>query len=208
MPRIAIVERHRKFLVTACLALSAIGCTDTRGEKDPDRSYPLDPQLVYWDALESLCGKAFEGRLVESAAADEPFEDGRLVMDVGDCDVAEVRIHVSVGDDRSRTWVISTTAAGLRLTHDRRRADGTEGETSGYGGDTRDPGEATVQDFHAARRTGERSRAEASVWTVEIHLDSLFVYAHRREGSDGRLRLEFDLHEPVDAPPSSWGQGR
>jgi hypothetical protein len=33
----------------------------------------------------------------------------------------------------------------------------------------------------------------------------MFVYALRREGSDRRFRIEFDLATAVAAPPPPWG---
>jgi hypothetical protein len=43
------------------------------------------------------------------------------------------------------------------------------------------------------------------VWTVEVHPGEAFVYALRREGTDRRFRMRFDLTRPVAAPPAPWG---
>jgi hypothetical protein len=43
------------------------------------------------------------------------------------------------------------------------------------------------------------------VWTVEIVPGEMFVYALRREGTDRRFRIEFDLTRAVAAPPAPWG---
>ena len=76
---------------------------------------PLDP----FDRLAALCGKAFEGRIVSPpAAADAAFAAQRLVMHVRECSSDVIRIPFHVGDDASRTWVVSRTASGLRLKHD------------------------------------------------------------------------------------------
>src|SRR3712207_8407608 len=48
------------------------------------------------------------------------FAGKRLVMHVRDCSPNEVRIPFHVGEDRSRTWIVTRTAAGLRLKHDHR----------------------------------------------------------------------------------------
>ena len=39
--------------------------------------------------------------------------------------------------------------------------------------------------------------AATNVWTVEVVPDRTFVYALRREGTDRRFRIEFDLTRPV-----------
>ena len=69
--------------------------------------------------------------------ADASFTGQRLVMDVRQCTDDEIRIPFHVGKDRSRTWVISRTATGLRLKHDHRHEDGTSDALTMYGGDSR-----------------------------------------------------------------------
>lgn len=190
--------------LAAATALACGGCGSDRVGED-ERSYDLDPQLVFWQSLQDLCGRAFEGVVVESVPADPSFENRRIVMHVRSCDVAEVRIPFIVGEDRSRTWVLTTTADGLRLKHDHRHEDGTEDEVSRYGGDTEGPGSATAQDFPADRYTVQLvPQAAGNVWTIEIEPGERFAYALRREGSDRRFRVEFDLSEPVAPPDAPW----
>src|SRR3990170_4674639 len=64
--------------------------------------------------------RAFAGRLTESNASDSAFARSRVVMHVRECSPGEVRIPLHVGEDRSRTWVITPTGSGLRLKHDHR----------------------------------------------------------------------------------------
>jgi hypothetical protein len=198
----------RSRALTAVLTLAILACSGQE-RADPDSAdladETPDPQLVFWDELQELCGLAFEGRLVESVPPDPSFEGQRMVMHVRECDRAEVRIPFHVGEDRSRTWVVTPTATGLRLKHDHRHEDGSEDEVTQYGGDTSGRGEATAQDFRADAHTAELIPAAATnVWTIELHPDSLFAYALRREGADRRFRVEFDLTRPVDPPPAPW----
>jgi hypothetical protein len=47
--------------------------------------------------------------------------------------------------------------------------------------------------------------ARTNVWTIEVDPDRRrFVYALRREGTERRFRVEFDLGRPVTAPPPPW----
>jgi hypothetical protein len=125
---------------------------------------------------------------------------------VRECEIGEIRISFFVGEERSRTWVITTTAAGIRLKHDHRHADGTEDEITQYGGNTRGQGTDRVQDFHADALTADLVPAAATnVWTIEIEPGRLFAYALRREGTDRRFRVEFDLRAPLETPPPPWG---
>jgi hypothetical protein len=81
------------------------------------------PAVQFFHALQQLCGKRFAGTIVADQpppAADDPFTGRALEMHVRDCSADEVRIPFAVGEDRSRTWVITRTATGLRLKHDHR----------------------------------------------------------------------------------------
>ena len=170
-------------------------------------SAPLtDSQEAFWTALQSLCGRAFAGRLTVGGPADSLFERGPLTMHVRQCSDNSVRIPFHVGENRSRTWVVTRTASGLRLKHDHRHEDGSEDEITQYGGDTRDPGTATRQEFHADSLTASLiPAARTNVWTLEIVPGERAAYALRREGTDRRVRVEFDLKTPIAAPPPPWG---
>ena len=165
-----------------------------------------DAQGRFWTALQSLCGRAFRGRLTEGNASDSTFRREELVMHVRECTPGEIRIPFHAGADRSRTWIVSRTAPGLRLKHDHRHADGSEDRITQYGGDTRDAGSASRQEFHADAHTAELiPAARTNVWTMELVPGERFAYALRREGTDRRFRVEFDLGAPVAPPPAPWG---
>ena len=111
------------------------------------------PQETFWAALQSTCGRAYGGRIVEGNASDSAFRTSPLRMHVRTCAPGEIRIPFHLGEDRSRTWVITRTATGLRLKHDHRHEDGSEDPITQYGGDTPDVGTATKQEFHADAHT-------------------------------------------------------
>lgn len=174
----------------------------------PPGRYPsvATQQQQFWAALESICGKAFAGRVIEGNASDSAFRTSQLRMHVRSCSAEEIRIPFHVGGNRSRTWVITRTATGLRLKHDHRHADGTADPITQYGGDTRNAGSGTKQEFHADSLTAALiPAARTNVWTVEVIPGDRFAYALRREGTDRRFRVEFDLKTPVAAPPAPWG---
>jgi len=176
------------------------------------RLAPASPQDAFMARLQALCGRAFEGRVVTSDPADAAFAGKRLVMHVRQCSAGEVRIPFHVGDDRSRTWVITRTPGGLRLKHDHRHQDGTPDELTMYGGDTRSPGTAVRQEFPADAysialftRTN-RSVSNSNVWAIEV-TGTAFAYELRRPPIPGGrfFRVEFDLARPVAPPPPPWG---
>lgn len=185
-------------------ALLAVACAP-QAPPPPEAALPA-PQEEFWTALQAQCGLAFEGEQAERVPPDDVFTDRRLVMHVRECDSGVIRIPFHVDDNRSRTWVISRTPDGLRLKHDHRHEDGSTEDLTWYGGDTEDPGTATRQEFPADEETaGMLPEAATNVWTVEIVPGQTFAYALRREGTERRLRVEFDLSRPVSPPPPPWG---
>jgi hypothetical protein len=167
------------------------------------------PQATFFQNISALCGQAFEGRVVTTDAADAAFASERLVMHVRECSATELRVPFHVGENRSRTWVITRTAEGLRLKHDHRHEDGAEDLLTHYGGDTTSDGAATRQEFPAdefSKRLFREHGNPASVdniWAMEIHPGRTFAYELRRPNR--HFRVEFDLTRPVPAPPPPWG---
>ncbi len=189
-------------LALLALSLAAAACT----ARDSQPAVTTTPEDQFWSRLSLLCGKAFAGRLVDVSPPDTSFAGKALVMDVRACDEREILIPFHVGENRSRTWVITRTDSGLRLKHDHRHSDGAEDSVTQYGGDTREGGTAETQEFYAdAHTAGLIPAAAANIWTIEKLGDSVFAYALRREGTDRRFRVEFDTRKPVPPPPAPWG---
>lgn len=170
---------------------------------------PGNPQDRFFDRLSSLCGKAFQGRITSPpVAADAAFAGKDLVMHVRECSADQIRIPFHVGEDRSRTWVVTRTPSGLRLKHDHRHEDGSEDALTQYGGDTVNSGTAARQEFPAdafSRDLFVRRNAAVSVtnvWAMEVEPGRFFAYELRRPGRF--FRVEFDLARPI-APPPPWG---
>jgi hypothetical protein len=178
-------------------ALAALGACTGR---------PPDTVAQFWERLTALCGGAFPGAVEEAPAGDTTFAGRELVMHVRQCGAGEIRIPFHVGTDRSRTWVLTRVDGGLRLKHDHRHEDGSEDAVTQYGGDARLPATAGRMEFPADSFTAELiPAARSNVWTVEVEPGRVFVYALRREGTDRRFRIVFDLTRPVAAPPAPWG---
>jgi hypothetical protein len=185
--------------------LAACGGDEPASERDPGTAAPA-AAASFWTALGEHCGNAYEGTVVEAPAGDTTFAGKRLVMHVRSCSDDEIRIPFHVGEDRSRTWVLTRTGDSYRLKHDHRHEDGSEDEVTQYGGDAPAGAEGLRQEFAADAHTASLIPAAATnVWTVEIVPGEMFVYALRREGTDRRFRIEFDLTRAVAAPPAPWG---
>lgn len=164
--------------------------------------------------LVAECGRSFEGRVVTDDPADRDFAESRLVMHVRGCEENEVRIPFHVGDDRSRTWIISRVNSGYRLKHQHLKEDGRPDVLTNYGGDhlgapTALNGWGVRLEFPAdpeSKALFEREgipQSMANVWAVEHVPGRLFAYELRRPNR--HLRVEFDLTRPVQTPPPPWG---
>jgi len=126
------------------------------------------------------------------------------VMHVEICTEREIRVPFHVDEDRSRTWVLTRSDAGLLLKHDHRHEDGTPEELTMYGGWARDGGTSLRQSFPADEQTAKMLPAAATnVWTLELEPGRRFVYDLTRHGQP-RFRAEFDLSRPLEKekPPS------
>lgn len=163
------------------------------------------PGDALWNALASMCGKAFEGRMVEGTeTGDKAMEGQRMVMHVRGCTADQFRIPFHVGENRSRTWVVTRTPTGLRLKHDHRHQDGSEDAMTQYGGDSRVADGLSI-DFYADEFTAKLLPVSASnIWTMAVEPGRTFTYSLRREAMHRRFRVEFDLSKPVPPPPPPW----
>jgi hypothetical protein len=158
-------------------------------------------QDAFFANLTALCGQTFEGKVVTDDPADADFRRQRLVIHVRDCSADEIRIPFHVGEDHSRTWVITRTPGGLTLKHDHRDPDGTAHTLHWYGGDTVDAGTATRQEFPvdafsiALFNANNAAVSTTNVWAVEVNPGETYVYELSRENR--LLRVAFDLTKPV-----------
>ena len=182
----------------------------------------LTPADEFLMRLAEHCGQAFAGRVVTNdPASPEPdaFEGQDLVMHVRGCDdpTRELQVPFHVGDNHSRTWLLTRTDDGLRLKHDHRLEDGSDDPTTMYGGDTVDAGTSQRQEFPVDQESIEMFNARdglsvstTNVWAMEIEPGQRFLYELSRPADelnpDGRMfQVEFDHTQPVEAPPTPWG---
>ncbi|MEM7611649.1 MAG: hypothetical protein AAF270_08235 [Pseudomonadota bacterium] len=165
-------------------------------------------QDAFFDALGALCGKAFEGQVSVDNANDDSFAGKTLIMHVRRCNTVQIQIPFHVGDDASRTWLISKTGSGLSLKHDHRHRDGSEDELTQYGGHTVDAGWPQFQSFPADQYSKELfvdnaiPQSVGNTWQIYIYPEQ-FTYRLIRQGRE--FRVDFDLTRPVSPPPAPWG---
>jgi hypothetical protein len=161
----------------------------------------------FWDELKKLCGKAFEGQLVTASANDDSFVGKRLVMHVRSCEENRIRIPFFVGEDRSRTWILTRVGKDrILLKHDHRHEDGTPDAVTMYGGTSTNIGTKSRQVFPADDETVKVIAAAATnVWWIDLNGGESYVYNLRRMGTERHFSVKFDLTKTVEPPPAPWG---
>ena len=183
--------------IAALSAFALTGCTPSTPESGD-----------LFSELSQLCGNAYQGAVVGDDPRDADWAGQVLVMHVRDCTDDTIRIPLHVGEDRSRTWVVSRTEDGLRLKHDHRHEDGSEDVLTQYGGDTEGPVTGLRAEFPAdefSRDLFVREEIPVSVdnvWSMTL-TDTTFTYALTRP--DRNFQAVFDLTKTVEAPPAPWG---
>ena len=172
----------------------------------PEVSIPTHD--AFFDALAANCGKAYEGKVVVDTSKSERFATSKLVMHVRKCEDRQLQIPFHVGDDASRTWVITKTGSGLSLKHDHRHHDGSYDKSTMYGGHTLDAGWDAVQSFPADQYSKELfvelgiPQSVGNTWQMFVYPDR-FTYRLVRQGFE--FRVDFDLTKPIALPVIPWG---
>ena len=216
-----ITSRINRIVLSLALAPVMALAACATGASAPAPLAAVSPQDEFWAALSSHCGKAYAGGLTSNEAADADMRGMEMAMHVRECSDERIAIpfHIRQADgswNRSRTWLITRTAEGLRLKHDHRHEDGSEDAVTMYGGDTAAPGTARVQDFPVDAESVAMFEREGlnvsvtNVWRVAVDPAGAespeFTYRLMREGAHARdFRVSFDLSQPIPAPPAPWG---
>ncbi|MFN2390941.1 MAG: hypothetical protein ABR566_03135, partial [Pyrinomonadaceae bacterium] len=150
-------------LVTTLLSIALL----SNGTIEINAQTPnLKAQRNFFKKLKKMCGKTFEGATEFPTNADHALVGKKLLMKIGTCTNTEIRIPFWVGEDKSRTWIITLNDKELLFKHDHRHADGTPDRVTNYGGLASEGGTAREQRFAAdAFTAGLIPEAKTNVWT-------------------------------------------
>lgn len=161
----------------------------------------------FFNSIAQHCEKAFAGKVVFDNDPSPAF-DNKLVMHIRKCTDGQLQIPFHVGDDASRTWIITKTGSGLSLKHDHRKEDGSYDASTMYGGHTIDAGFDQAQSFPADQYSKALftqsgiAQSNGNTWQMFIY-DDKFTYRLIRQGRE--FRVDFDLTQPIKAPAAPWG---
>lgn len=171
------------------------------------------PQQDFIQNLSTLCGQSFAGNVVSDDAVDADWRAADIVMGPVACEVAGFKIPLRVGENTSRTWMISSDKSSMTLKHDHRHDDGSPDAVTFYGGTTADNGTANRQEFPVDDysidlfKREDLSASVTNIWAVEIKPGDRFAYELSRPRTDAQIkagdtrgrffRIEFDVSEPL-----------
>ena len=169
-----------------------------------------EPAHIF-DQIAGLCGNAFAGTMTSNDPRDTDFGASDLVIEVRSCTDQEIRIPFYVGDDLSRTFVLTRLDDGrLRFKHDHRHEDGIPDALSMYGGETAEPAMPSRAAFPADLETKalfDRAGipdSKNNTWVIEVS-ETRFVYHLTRPGRE--FTAEFDLSQAVEPNGTVWQDG-
>jgi hypothetical protein len=190
----------RSSLLLAATALSA--CTATAPENESADAF--------LQTVSEYCGEAYSGTIVSTDPEDEDWRAVPIIADFAVCNEDELRIPLHVGDDHSRTWIVSRNADhSLHLSHQHNHEDGSPDALTMYGGSAAPDSTGERQIFPAGDDTKSLFDEQGipvskdNVWTMTVSPETnLFAYELSRPNR--HFRVEFDLSAPVERPPPSW----
>ena len=147
--------------------------------------------------LEALKGKTFYGKAIfmPDTTNKNDFWGKKLSFTVAKGKKSELRMPFHVGENKSRTWVLTKTKNGIQLKHDHRHEDGSPDSITNYGGDSDIKiSTALSQYFPADEFTAKLIPAAATNrWIMEFSPDKKKFYYILERNNILRFKAEFNL---------------
>ena len=152
---------------------------------------------AFFNELKSLEGKTFYGKAIympDTTKAND-FWGKELKFTVNKNKNSVLRLPFHVGENKSRTWVLTKSKNGIQLKHDHRHDDGSPDSITNYGGDS-DPkiSTALAQYFPADAFTAKLiPAASTNRWIMEFSPDKKRFYYILQRDNVMRFKAEFNL---------------
>ena len=162
----------------------------------------------FFSEISRHCGKAYTGKVTKDTSKNPNFANKKLVMHIRKCSDTDLQIPFHVGENSSRTWLITKVDSGLTLKHDHRHRDGTDDKLTMYGGHSLGQGSSHSQSFPADNYSKQLfidnniPNSVGNTWQVLIYPD-VFSYRLTRQGME--FQVDFDLKNTTALPNAPWG---
>lgn len=195
-------------LVSAALLAFNSHADEGANEKTNAMADQADAQAAFMQAFQPFCGQAYSAKIVQDNDPS-PAWDHPLVVHIRDCEDSVIRMPLHVGEDRSRTWVLTLQPDFIDFQHYHLHEDGSPDAVSPYGGKTLAAGSATRQSFPVDEASKALFLAEGldvsvnNTWTIDFPDAQTMRYQLSRPGRI--FEVEVDLSEAIPLPPAAWG---
>lgn len=151
----------------------------------------------FWESLERLCGQTYQGVVTQDNT--NKLTGSEMVIQVFYFNEQQIHISVQIGNDYSRTWVLTNLGDYLDLRHVHRNEEGIEEIKSEYGGLTKNPGTENRQEFPADAYTTQLiSGSNHTMWAMEIDPGKTFSYFLSNLDTERNLKIQFDISRPLN----------
>ncbi|GAA4364962.1 hypothetical protein [Kangiella marina] len=178
-----------KPIISALLASLITACAFNSNAPAAHTEVALSKQEAnFFKRLESMCGETLVGTTVYPDDPSHDFAGKKLIATISECSDRIIRIPFTVGDDKSRTWIIKATGQGLLFKHDHRYPNGKPHAVTNYGGYAGSyknaHGTETKQFFIADEHTADMiPEAKSNVWMLELkpETNELIYYLERHQ---------------------------
>ena len=187
--------RHSLFFI---LFVFLIFSCKSAGQKTPEEIETNEPVVEFMENLKSFEGKSFYGKVLFPENPEAPFNADTLFVIFESFTETEARMPFILGNDKSRTWVLTKNENGLLFKHDHRHSDGTPEEITMYGGYADDKGNALFQNFPADEETSTMMpETSTNVWTFKFNEEMTEFHYILERHSAPRFHVVFDLTTPI-----------
>ena len=198
--------RYSILMIAAAALVPLTACSESG---PTDETTAAAPPSAFMTALRDKCGRAFRGSKV--AGSNETMEGKELILAFAPCEANEpvkMAVHVNVGPlqvsrdqeiwDRSRTFTLSDSDAGLTATLGNRNEDGSAGAIDGMSATAAAGGTDSRQSFNLAG--AEQPMA------IELGADAITLTVPDIGETQG-YSAQFENSDRVAMPPEAWSNG-
>lgn len=181
------------------------GCTAVAAALSACAVPTEDPRDAFFDNLTALCGGSYLGQITSDQAVDADWIASVLIVGPVTCETDEIRMPLAVGDDTSRTWVVSRSEDELEFRHEHTEPDGSPSAVTEYGGYALAGGSAERQEFPADELTRENFYENGlivslpNIWTLSFDGQTL-GYALFRPATETDPARDFRAVFAVQSP--------
>ncbi len=184
------MKRHLSVIAIVCAVFLSWPSMSPHAVPSPE----TETHKTFFKNLTKLCGQRFEGETEFPPDPKHPLAGKKLVMIVETCSEKEIRIPFNVGEDKSRTWILTLTDKGLLFKHDHRHPDGTPDRITMYGGWAAPNGTGYMQSFPADPETAKLiPEAATNVWTLQIIPDKQQFTYYLERNNESRYKARLSL---------------